>query len=116
MRLLLDTCMWGGTVSALAAAGHDVDYAGNWERDPGDEAILRAAHEAERIVITLDKGFGELAVVKGHTHSGIIRIVGGTVTSHAGKILTILDRHGEELARGAIVTVEENRTRIRLAD
>ena len=60
MRLLLDTCVWGGTVVPLKAAGHDVIWAGNWPSDPGDEEILTRAHQEGRILITLDKDFGEL--------------------------------------------------------
>src|SRR5205814_2069592 len=35
MKLLLDTCVWGGALAELQAAGHDVIWAGNWDEDPG---------------------------------------------------------------------------------
>jgi len=44
--------------------------AGNWEQDPGDEEILAKAHDEGRVLVTLDKDFGELAVVKRVPHSG----------------------------------------------
>ena len=59
MNLLLDTCVWGGARAELTAAGHDVIYAGDWDQDPGDEAILRYAFEAGRVLVTLDKDFSE---------------------------------------------------------
>jgi hypothetical protein len=37
VKLLLDTCVWGGAKAALAAAGHDVVSAGDWSEDPGDQ-------------------------------------------------------------------------------
>ena len=40
MRLLLDTCVWGGAKADLEAAGYDVVWCGEWEQDPGDEEIL----------------------------------------------------------------------------
>ena len=43
MKLLLDTCVWGKAQQALAEAGHDVEWAGDWEEDPGDEEILARA-------------------------------------------------------------------------
>lgn len=43
--------------------------------DPGDEEILRLALTEKRILVTLDKDFGELAIVKGMPHCGIIRLV-----------------------------------------
>ena len=71
MKLLLDTCVWGGVVEPLRRAGHEVDWSGNWEVDPGDEEILARAFSASRILVTLDKDFGELAIVRGLPHSGI---------------------------------------------
>ena len=44
MKLLLDTCVWGKAQQALAEAGHDVVWAGDWEEDPGDEEMLARAH------------------------------------------------------------------------
>lgn len=76
MRLLLDTCVWGGALQALRDAGHDVVWTGEWERDPGDKEILRQAYEQDRILVTLDKDFGERAIVYGEPHRGIIRLVG----------------------------------------
>ena len=48
MKVLLDTCVYGGGVEILEAAGYDVIWAGNWPRDPGDEEtqFLETAQEA----------------------------------------------------------------------
>ena len=72
MKLLLDTCVWGGAVAELRNAGHDVVWSGDWEKDPGDEAILEIAHDEGRVLVTLDKDFGELALVLRRPHSGIL--------------------------------------------
>ncbi len=40
MKLLLDTCVWGGAKKTLESSGHDVVWAGDWAEDPGDEEIL----------------------------------------------------------------------------
>ena len=37
---------------------------GDWSRDPGDEEILAIADQERRILVTLDKDFGELAVAE----------------------------------------------------
>lgn len=34
MKLLLDSCVWGGAVAELQTAGHDVVWSGDWEDDP----------------------------------------------------------------------------------
>ena len=75
MKILLDTCVWGGARKVLKEAGHDVIWTGDWNRDPGDIEILSHANEEGRILITLDKDFGELAIVYGHPHYGILRLV-----------------------------------------
>lgn len=115
MKLLLDTCVWPGAAAELAVHGHDVVWAGDWPNDPGDEEILGFALREGRIVVTLDKDFGELAVAFGHAHSGIIRLVNFQISKHAAVCLGAIQKHGEDLAKGAIVTAEPGRLRLRPA-
>ena len=116
MKLLLDTCVWGGASQELEAAGHDVLWAGEWTEDPGDEEILARAHSEERILVTLDKDFGELAIVHRMPHSGILRLVNLAARQQATVCLRALALYGEELQSGAIVTAESGRLRIRPTD
>lgn len=67
MKLLLDTCVWGKAKEILEEAGHDVIWAGEWTHDPGDEEILNIAIKDVRILVTLDKDFGELAILRDKT-------------------------------------------------
>jgi predicted nuclease of predicted toxin-antitoxin system len=116
MKLLLDTCVWGGARSELDAAGHDVSWSGDWSQDPGDIEILKQAYEERRILVTLDKDFGELAIVRGIPHSGIMRLVNMAAKQQATICLYVLSLYADELLSGAIVTVERDRVRIRPAD
>jgi predicted nuclease of predicted toxin-antitoxin system len=75
MKVLLDTCVWGGAKTELAGSGHDVVWMGDHTPDPGDEEILAQAHSEQRVLVTLDKDFGELAIVRGLPHCGIICLV-----------------------------------------
>jgi len=113
MKLLLDACVWGGAKNQLAKAGHDVEWAGDWIEDPGDEAILARANVEGRVLITLDKDFGELAVFRGAPHQGIIRLVDFGARQQAGLCVYVLECYATELAHGAIVTAERGRIRIR---
>jgi predicted nuclease of predicted toxin-antitoxin system len=113
MRVLLDTCIWGPTQEPLRAAGHDVEWAGDWLEDPGDEEILRVAFEQRRVLVTLDKDFGELVIVGGRPHAGILRLVNVTARQQAEVCLAALAAHGPELEAGAIVTASPGRLRIR---
>lgn len=113
MKVLLDTCVWGGAAHDLTAAGHEVEWCGEWERDPGDEEILARANAAGQVLVTLDKDFGELAVMRGVPHCGIIRLVGLAAREQAAACAEALTSHGEELRSGAIVTIELRRVRVR---
>ena len=116
MRLLLDSCVWGKASDELSAAGHDVIWSGSWPQDPGDEEILALAHRDGRVMVTLDKDFGELAIVRGSAHSGILRLVNISARRQAAVCLHVIAIHGKELEAGAIITAEPGRLRVRPPD
>ena len=116
MKLLLDSCVWGGSAERLRAEGHDVIWSGDWVADPGDEEILARALQEGRVLVMLDKDFGELAIVRGLPHAGILRLVGLAARQQAEVTQRVLLLHGSDLADGAIVTAETGRLRIRRGD
>lgn len=113
MKVLLDSCVWGKARQALEEQGHDVVWSGDWERDPGDAEILRIAYAEQRVLVTLDKDFGELAILRGESHCGIVRLVGISARNQGPLCGQILERYGEDIRLGAILTVETGRVRIR---
>ena len=114
LRLLLDTCVSPQAKNELVSAGHDVVWAGDWPEDPGDETILARAYEDGRILVTLDKDFGELAVARGFPHCGIVRLVNFRAGHQAAVCIRVLGRHADDLAGGAIITAEPGILRIRI--
>ena len=116
MKVLLDSCIWPGARDRIAAAGHEVDWVGAWDADPGDEEILARAFANRQVIVTLDKDFGELAVAFGRAQAGIVRLVDVRHTEQGALCIQLLELHGAELAQGAIVTAEPGRVRIRSAD
>lgn len=66
------------------------------------------------MLVTLDKDFGRLAIALGAPHSGILRLANIAARDQAAIINSVVAAHGDELALGAIVTVESGRIRIRL--
>ena len=113
IKLLLDTCVYGKAKPDLEAKGFDVVWAGDWPEDPGDTEILKRAHESGRILVTLDKDFGELAILYGQPHGGIVRLTQCSALMHGQVTEQILLKHAEILKRGAIITYEPGRLRIR---
>lgn len=113
MKLLLDTCVWGGARRDLETAGHDVVWAGEWPEDPGDEEILTRAHHEGRALVTLDKDFGELAIVQGTPHCGILRLANIRARQQGVVCLHVLGLHERDLQAGAIITAEPGHLRVR---
>jgi predicted nuclease of predicted toxin-antitoxin system len=113
VRILLDTCVWGGAKAELVRHGHDVVWAGDWPEDPGDDVILERAHRENRLFVTLDKDFGELAVVRRVRHAGMVRLAGIRAQQQGLVVEQIISRYRAELEKGALVTVQAGRVRIR---
>ena len=61
MRLLANENFPGAAVAALRNAGHDVLWVRTESPGATDRAVLHAAQSQERILLTFDKDFGELA-------------------------------------------------------
>ena|SRR3989339_2047919 len=75
MKVLVDTCAGRRIAGYLREQGHVVEYAGDWEKDPGDETILETATHNAMAVVTRDKDFGTLAVRDKRPHCGIITYI-----------------------------------------
>lgn len=93
-----------------------MEWVGNWTADPGDDEILAHAAQHGQVLVTLDKDFGELAVALGAAHAGIIRLVDFRYLEQAAVCTRTIAGRELDLARGAIVTVERGRIRVRLPD
>jgi predicted nuclease of predicted toxin-antitoxin system len=61
MRFLADENFPGTAVTALAAAGNDVVWIRTAAPGSSDSEVLALAAREERILLTFDKDFGELA-------------------------------------------------------
>jgi len=92
-----------------------VAWCGDWESDPGDEAVLEAARVDGRILVTLDKDFGELAIVRGLPHCGILRLVGFGAREQAAACARVLTLRGADLVAGGIATASPGQLRMRFS-
>jgi predicted nuclease of predicted toxin-antitoxin system len=114
VKLLIDGCVWGGASATLAAVGHEVESTADWPSDPGDSEVLAHAHRNGQVLITLDKDFGEIAIVRRQPHGGILRLVTLRAEQQGPASVEALARYHEDLSKGAIVTVEPGRVRVHL--
>jgi predicted nuclease of predicted toxin-antitoxin system len=113
MKVLLDSCVAPAVLPHLVANGHDVVWCGDWPHDPGDDEILAVAVREQRVLVTIDKDFGDLVFAFGRAHGGIVRLVNLRVSQQALLCAEALRLYQAELLSGAIVTVESFRTRVR---
>ena len=113
MKILLDSCIWSGAKKTIEASGYDCKWIGDFLKDPGDEAIMHLAVHEERIIVTLDKDFGELAVFKGTAHAGIVRLVDFSATRHGEITLFVLKNYADDLLKKSIITIDPIKVRIR---
>jgi len=112
VRVLANENVSGDIVQALRNFGHDV----LWIRtdDPGssDEVVLAPAHTEDRLLLTFDKDFGELAFRFGLPISGVIllRLSASSPTRLTQVVMAALTSR-EDWA-GMFSVVEEGRVRM----
>ena len=70
-----DECVAGLIVEGLANRGFDVTDAKTVCRGDSDDRVLALAEAAGRVVITEERGFGELAIRHGQPATGVIVLV-----------------------------------------
>jgi len=94
--------------------GHDVASVWESSRGSADDAVLARAQREQRVVVTFDKDFGELAFRRGLAAScGIVlfRIEARDPTTLAHRLVNVL--HSQPDWRGVFASVDEDRIRIR---
>ncbi len=116
MRLLCDMGVSLKVLDWLRSQGHDCVHLRDeaLQRLPNGEVFTKAIAE-DRIVVTFDLDFGELAAMaSGQVASVIVFRLRNTRADHVIKRLAIaLEQSDTPLREGAIVVVEESRLRIR---
>jgi predicted nuclease of predicted toxin-antitoxin system len=75
--------------------------------------MLDFARREARVLVTLDKDIGYLALAFGRPHAGIVRLVGVSAIKQGEMCAAVLEKYASELSNSAIFTVEPGRIRIR---
>lgn len=116
MRFLADAGISPRTAVFLRAAGHDVVHVRDLRlQRAADREILTFAESDDRIVLTFNLNFGNLLALGVADKPSVIlfRLSDQTATSVNGRLQRVLERCATELARGALVLVEDARYRLR---
>jgi predicted nuclease of predicted toxin-antitoxin system len=114
VRLLADECLDGRLVAWLRGQGHDVVAIGDAHPGIRDRDVMALAVREDRIVVTEDKDFGEIAVRAGGPIPGIIllRDVGPDVAEVTAAVRAVLDDPDARL-RGGLAVIRRGRIRLR---
>ena len=115
MRFLADECLTPDVAKRLAAAGHDaVDVGDLGLLGANDVAVMDAAVESNRVVVSADTDFGELLAKGGREFPSVILLRRRhDPADQAATILAALPDIETSLTAGAVVVIAENRLRIR---
>lgn len=116
MKLLLDQGLPRTKASLLRDAGLNAVHTSELGMATAeDEEILKRAAEEDRIVFTLDADFHALLALSGNERPSAVRIrIQGLRAEDLSQIIQHLLRlHGEELRSGSVISVTENRVRLR---
>ena len=116
MKILADMGVSMTTVKALRDNGFDITHLLEERLERlTDSKIIEKAKIEGRVIVTFDLDFGDLlALGKDSLPSVIlIRLANETPISVTPKVLSVLLNHKDDLSSGSIITLTENRIRVR---
>ena len=112
MRFLIDRCAGRRLADWLRDQRHDVVESRERGPDPGDRILLEWSASERRILVTMDKDFGQFIFVENAPHGGLVRLPDVSAARRIELMERLLRDHTQELADGAILTVRGERIRI----
>ena len=74
MKFLIDRCAGRRLADWLRDQGHDVVESRERGADPGDRTLLEWAASEQRILVTMDKDYGQFIFAENAPHSGLVRL------------------------------------------
>ena len=112
MKFLIDRCAGRRLAEWLRQQGHDVVESRERGMDLGDRTILEWACKEGRVLVTMDKDFGEFIFLEGKGHAGLVRLPDLPAEKRIGLMDKVLKDHIQDLEAQAIVPVRGERIRI----
>jgi predicted nuclease of predicted toxin-antitoxin system len=112
--LLVDVSLGLSLESWIRESGHDAVFVREIDPRLSDSAILQQAQQEDRIVVTMDKDFGELVFRSQHPHRGVLllRFEEQSASASVPILSEILERHAARL-QGSFAVYQNGHLRIR---
>ena|SRR6266850_1486153 len=117
MKILVDMNLSPSWVGFLVANGFEAVHWSNVGNPGAEDAVLLAsARKDGRVVFTHDMDFSALIALAGVDGPSVIQIrTQDVLPEHVGeKIVAVLRDHADALNQGAIVTVDDRASRVRV--
>jgi len=112
VRFLIDRCAGRRLADWLREQGHDVVESRGRERDPGDRQLLEWAAAEGRVLVTMDKDFGEFVFAEKAGHCGLLPLPDVPAQQRIALMNRVLANYARELSATAVITVRGRRVRI----
>lgn len=117
MRFLVDNALSPRVAELLREAGHDaIHLRARGKQDEPDEVVFALALEEDRTIVSADTDFGTLLARREEPKPSVVlirRLQGRRPDDQAAVLLTVLPAVSDDLARGAVVVIDESRVRVR---
>jgi predicted nuclease of predicted toxin-antitoxin system len=116
VKFKLDENLPVSSARLLAKSGHDVDtVAAEGLTGAADPDLVAAAATEERVLITLDRGLGDLRAYPPGSHAGIVvlRLTDQSAPAVDDAITELANWAGLEVLAGAVAVLQRGMLRIR---
>jgi predicted nuclease of predicted toxin-antitoxin system len=109
MRFIIDECVGPSVVEWLRAQGHDVFSVFEQARGISDDVVIAKAYDEERILVTVDKDFGEMIYRRRARHRGIVllRLDDERSTMKIVVLERLLNQYADRIPNQFIVVSED---------
>jgi predicted nuclease of predicted toxin-antitoxin system len=110
----LDENLPASSAAILASAGHDVDTVAD-EAPAGapDQDVVAAATAAGRILISLDRGLGDIRAYPPGSHAVVVRLTDQSAVTASQAISDLTTLRNLESLAGAVAVLQRGLLRIR---
>lgn len=114
MRVLVDECCPRAVAQALSAASFDVLYVAEVTPGVSDLSLVDQARAEDRIIVTQDYDFGEMAIRQGLFGAGLVVVACGALppAERAERVARAMSELATEL-KGRLTIIEMKRVRQR---
>ena len=113
MKFLVDIGVGKPVDDYLTNSGHDVKTVRKIQANMSDDAISNLAAAEERIVITMDKDFGDLVFRSGSKHSGVLLLRTENLDGEEkAEILKFILENHAEVIQGNFCVFQKGKLRI----